>query len=99
MDGALDEALGLELAEAAREQPVGEPGNRLSELGEEVGALGEDPDDRPRPASANQLDRGVKVGTDVCGASVPRGLEVRPRLHPNQVTEATTPPREAEGIP
>ncbi len=54
----------LELAQAAREQAVGEPGDARGELGEVVRALGERPEDRARPAAADQLDRGVEIGAD-----------------------------------
>ena len=50
VDGALDQPGALELAQAAREQPVGEPGDGDRELGEVVRALGERPEDRRRPS-------------------------------------------------
>ena len=40
------------------------PGDGLRQLGEEVGTLGERPDDRARPALADQLHRVMEFGTD-----------------------------------
>jgi hypothetical protein len=84
MHGALNEPGGLELAQASRQKAVGETGHTVDELGEEVRPLGEHPDDRPGPALADQLDRGVKLGGDVGGVSVRatrRAFESRPRFH------------------
>src|SRR5215211_9386885 len=64
LDGALDQALGLELAQALRQQAIRQPGYREGELGEVVRALGERPQDRAGPALADQLHGGVEVGTD-----------------------------------
>ena len=79
-DLALDQAFLLELAQALGEQPVREPGNRLAELAEAHRPLGQGADDRPRPALADQLDRGMEVRADGAGAA---GLDLgrRDRLH------------------
>ena len=45
------------------------PGTLDGELGEVVRAVGERPEDRAGPAAADQLDRGVEIGTDRCAAS------------------------------
>jgi len=61
VDAALDQAGGLELAQAPREQAVGEARHARRELGEVVRALGQRPEDGAGPATANQLYCRVEV--------------------------------------
>ena len=54
----------LQLAQALGEQPIGEARHGVDDRGEVVRAVGQRPEDRARPAPADQLDRRLKVGAD-----------------------------------
>jgi hypothetical protein len=71
VDGALDQALGFELAKPLGEQPVGDPRHRCQELAEEERPVDELEEDRAGPAAADQLDCGVEARADRLGLRAP----------------------------
>lgn len=62
VDGAGDDARGLELAEAFGEEAVGEAGDAAEDLTEADGAREHRADDGSGPSAANELDGGLEGG-------------------------------------
>src|SRR5512132_2998877 len=73
LDLTLDETRILELLEPAGEQAVGHPRHSRLELGEVKGPVGERVEDRPRPATPDQLDGTVVVPTHLFWLGRPPG--------------------------
>src|SRR5262249_45165209 len=76
----------LQLAQALGQQPVREAGNRPGQLPKSQRSLGQCRDNRPGPALADQLDRGVKVRADALGAGASLILGRGNGLHRSQLS-------------
>src|SRR5665213_2643929 len=75
-DGAGDQALAFELAEALGQEAVGEVGDGGEELVEARGAPDEDAQDGTDPAPADQLDGVLEAGAEYAhGVAVVGGLD------------------------
>jgi hypothetical protein len=78
VDGAGDDAVGLELAEVLGEHLLGDAGDLAAQLGEAVGALVEPPEDQGFPLAAEDVEGGfdgavVRLG----GVALDHGFGVR----------------------
>src|SRR5439155_5386005 len=77
----IDDPLRLELAQAHREQPVRDLGDRLGDLGKATGCRQECLDDRAGPALAEKLNGLVEIRTDFLAAGAVETSRLRRRLH------------------